>query len=82
MNGDDRAAAYRNSISYSSKPHPDQVYQSMQIEQQNDPPNNGPASRNPAEDLSNFRDNIAQREQQFMDEERNYARGGPYEGIE
>ena len=54
----------------------------MQIEQQNDPPNNGPASRNPTEDLGNFRDNIAQREQQFMEEERNFARGGPNEGIE
>ena len=79
MNGDDRAAAYRNSISYSSKPHPEQVYQSMQIEQ---PPNNGPSSRNPTEDLGNFRDNIAQREQQFMEEERNFARGGPGEGTE
>ena len=65
MPGDGRGAAYRNSMIYSSKPNPEQVYQSIQIEPKNDGPSaeyNGPASRNPAEDIGNFRNNIAQQE--------------------
>ena len=78
MPGDGRGAAYRNSMIYSSKPNPEQVYQSIQIEPKNEPAAeyNGPASRNPTEDVSNFRDNIAQQEQQFMDQERNFTMGG------
>ena len=51
---------------YSSRPTANQIYQSMQFEAQPDGAGADPSSE--------FRQNIAAREQQFIEEERNFAK--------